>query len=171
MDRHIVAFLACKLDLGKEIKIQDVAPVAGLASNQELVALRIIGRAQQKYEKDRHVGLATWTAIRVETMLSYIHNRTLRTKLISKLKPAAASGHINEVLSILINREIINADQSGFHKALEQHQQNQKMIVELTNPKLLQRLSLQLGSRISTIVGYMILVSSFYYVAAILSGD
>jgi hypothetical protein len=165
VDRHLIAFLACKLDIGKELKIQDVAPVAALANNQELIALRIIGRAQQKFEKEKYVALATWAAMRVETMLIHIHNRTLREKLIAKLKPAAASGNINEVLSIIINREIINADQAGFEKALSTHKQNQKMITDLSNTKMVGRLSQQLGGRISSIVGYIILVLSLYIIA------
>lgn len=168
VDRHIIAFLACKLDIGKEIKIQDVAMLDELAGNQELIAIRILGRAQQKNDKEKYVGLASWAALRVEIMLIHIHNRTLRAKLISKLRPAAASGDMNEVLSILVNREIIQADQQGFARALAQHKQNQRMINDLRNPKLLQRLSLVLGSRISSVVGYGVLISSLYYIAKFL---
>ena len=170
LDRHIAAFLACKLDIGKEIKLQDVAPIPSLANNVELVAIRILGRAQQKIDKERFVGLATWVAIRVDNLLDNIHNRTLRKRLKGKLKSAAGSGDINEVLSILVNRDVVHADSDGFQKALAQHQLNHQAIQELRDPRRIQRLSLLLGSRLSSIVGYIILIASFYYIAAHISG-
>lgn len=170
LDRHIAAFLASKLDIGKEIKLQDVAAVPALSDNVELVAMRILARAQQKNEKERLVGLSTWVAIRIEALLEHIHNRTLRKRLKSKLKSAASSGDINEVLSILVNRDVIHADSEGFQKALSQHQMNNKAIQELRDTKRMQRLSLLLGSRLSSVVGYIILIASFYYIAAHLSG-
>ncbi len=169
VDRHIAAFIACKLDIGKEIKLQDVSPIPGLSNNMELIVMRLLARAQQKQEKERLVGLATWVAIRIESMLDYIHNRTLRKRLKAKLKSAAGSGDIHEVMSILVNREIINADSEGFNKALAQHQLNQKAITELRDTKRVQRLSLLMGSRLSSIVGYIILIASFYYIAAHMS--
>ncbi len=162
IDRHIAAFLACKLDLSKELKIQDVGAVPGLSSNQELVALRILSRAQQKNDKEKYVGLGIWAAFRVEKMLTYIHNRTLRAKLIAKLKPAAASGDVNEVISVVVNREVLATDQEGFNRALQKHKANQKMIDDLNDPKRMQRMSQMLGSRVSSSLGYVVLMASFY---------
>jgi hypothetical protein len=163
-DRHLAAFLACKLDIGKQIKIQDVSMIPALANNAELTCLRIIARAQQKLDKDRYVGLASWVAIRVETMLDCVHNRTLRKKLKARLKGAAASGNINEVLGILINREVLQKDLDSFNRTLQQYYKNQQQIKSLEDSNRIGRLSQVLGSKISSIIGYIILVGSFYYI-------
>lgn len=166
VDRHLAAFIACKLDIGKEIRIQDVTIIPDLVTNPELVVMRLLGRAQQKVGgKARYIGLSAWAALRVEEMLDCIHNRSIRKKLKSRLKSAAASGNINEVLGVLINREAIVQDQDGFHRALAQYTRNYKMMQDLKNTKRTQKLAQLLGSRLSSAIGYIILIASFYYIA------
>lgn len=170
LDRHISAFLACKLDIGKEIKIQDVAQVPALAKNQELIAIRILARAQQKVSKERYVGLACWVALRVDGMLSAIHNRGLRGPLKARLRTAAASGNIPDVLNVLVNREIIQKDQEGFHRALLQYTKNELSAKKLQDKGHLSKLARRMGGRVSSLVGYAVLVISLYYIAGKLKG-
>jgi hypothetical protein len=166
LDRHLIAFTACKLDMGKEAKLHDLASIPSLASNQELIALRILARAQQKYEKLALVGLATWAAMRIEKMLDQMHNRTMRKKLKLKLKGAAATGYLWGVLNVIINRDVANKDFEGFGRALLLHQRNQKNIDQLRNPTIIGRYAQDLGGRVAMMIAYVILLVSSYFMTA-----
>lgn len=162
IDRHLIAFIAAKLEMGKEQKITDLTAMPTLANHQELIALRILGKAQQRHEKLVLPGLATWVAMRVELLLNEVHNRTNRKKLKLKLKTAAASGNINDVLSIIVNREMATKDFEGFARAVALYEHNDNAIAQLNNPKLIGRHANELGGRIAMLIAYFILFTSAY---------
>lgn len=152
MDRHLIAFIATKIDMGKEVKLLDLSTIPVLANSPELVAMKIIAKAQQKYERLQLVGLATWGAMRIEKMLDEIHNRTMRRDLKKSLRKLAASGSLNDVLSAVVNREMALRDHEGFAKAIALHQINHMKIERFRNPKLIQNQASDMGGKLSAML-------------------
>lgn len=157
MDRHLAAFIAAKIDIGKEIRLNDLARMPSLANNGELIVLRILAKAQQKHDSLMLPGLATWAAMRVERMLDEIHNRVLRKQMKQQLKRLASSGNINDVLCAVVNRALVQRDHDGFAQAIALHQINQARIERFQNNKTLERRAGQMGGRLAAFIGNVIL--------------
>lgn len=167
LDRHLAAFIASKIDMGKEIRLNDLASIPTLMSNQELVVLKILAKAQQKGDKKEKlelVGLCTWAAMRIEKMIDHIHNRMFRRRLKQQLRRLAATGDLNEVLTAIINREVAVRDYDGFAKAIALHEMNHKKIEKLENPRLLNHMANDMGGKISSTMAYVGLVVTTYIV-------
>lgn len=166
VDRHIAAFIAAKLDITKEIRLNDITSIPALAENQELIMLQLMARAQQKY-KLKLVGLATWGAMRVEKMIDEIHNRVIRKRQKLLLKRLASSGSLREVLSSIVNRDVVLRDTDGFAHALALYDINLRRIEYLQNPLILEYKSRKMGGKLAvtfsyialTVMGYNALVS------------
>jgi uncharacterized protein (DUF486 family) len=51
VDRHIAAFIAAKIDIGREIRLSEYTNVPGLVENQELIMLWLLSKAQYKNQR------------------------------------------------------------------------------------------------------------------------
>lgn len=169
LDRHLAAFIACKIEMGKEIRIESLVSGGQFSKHEELIVLRILAKAQQKY-KLTLVGLCTWAAMRVEIMLDDIHNRILRKELKLQLKALAATGNLSEVLAPILFRDVADRDAKGFAHAIALHQINYKKIERFQNPRLMDYYARDLGGKIAMMVSYIILVVTSYIVIASATG-
>lgn len=163
-DRHLAAFLASKIDVSKEVRLNDLSTIPTLANNPELVVLKILARAQARYERLQLVGLATWAAMRIEKMLDEIHNRVTRKDLKMELKRLAQSGVLADVLSAVVNRDIAQRDHEGYAKAIAMHHINNAKIERYQNPKLIQKSASELGGRLATNISGLALTITFFVV-------
>lgn len=160
-DRHLAAFMASRMDLGKEMRLRELNSLPALATNPELVVLRILARAQQK-EKIPLVGLTTWAAMRVEKMLDEIHNRVSRKQLKLRLKKIAASGSLNDLMNMIVNRDMAMMDHNGFAYAIALHQLNHSKIERFRNPRLIDYYAKDLGGKMASNISYAILAVTGY---------
>lgn len=164
LDRHIAAFIASKLSLSKEIQLHDVASIPELANDQELIMVRLLAKAQQKGHKIPLTGLCAWIGMRMEKMIDNIHNRAFRKRMKLQLKGAASAGYVNEMFLIIANREIAIRDYEGFQHATHLYNVNEHRIDQLRNPVVVEKLSNDLGGRISSVLAYIILCITMYFV-------
>lgn len=162
LDRHLCGFLAANINLSKEIKFTHLAKMPKLRDNPELKALKIISMAQEKVGNLKLVGLATWAAMRVEKQIEQIHNRKTRNKLKEKLKNAASSGMINQTLNALTESDMTREDHAGFSKAAAVYDRNRNRIESLSNPKMVEKMSKDMGGRISVFLAYFVLCVTVY---------
>lgn len=164
MDRHLAAFIASKVDLGKEVRLLDLQTIPTLAENAELVVLKILARVQARNDRLQLIGLATWAAMRIEKMLDEIHNRTTRKELKLELKRLAQTGMLADVLSAVVNRDIAVRDHEGYAKAIAMHQINSAKIDRFQNPKQIAKKANDLGGRLSTAISGLALTVTFFVV-------
>lgn len=170
VDRHLAAFIACKIEMGKEIRIADMISSNQLTHHEELVVLRILAKAQQKYKLFPLIGLCTWAAMRVEIMLDDMHNRILRKDLKLQLKTLAATGKLSEVLATIFDRDVTERDAEGFAHAVALHQVNYKKIERFRNPRLMDYYARDLGGKMAMVIAYIILAVTSYIVIANATG-
>ena len=166
VDRHLAGFIASKLEMSKEIKINELSGIPELASSMEPAALRLLSKAQLKIGKIPITGLAAWAGIRIDMILNSVHNRVIRKRLKLQLKRAAMDGSIGELLNILTNREIVTRDQEGFSLAISLFSINQTRITKLEDKSVIDIYAERLGGLISTTIGYSILCVMGYLVLA-----
>lgn len=161
-DRHIAAFMASKIDMGKAVRLLDLASVPELAENQELAVMKILAKAQQKHSRLQLVGLCAWAAIRIEKMIDTIHNRIIRKRLKLQLKKLAMTGNLYEVMTAIINPDVSFHDLDGFSKAIALHQINFDRIDRLRNEAILDYKSKRAGGKMAMIISYTALVITSY---------
>jgi Protein kinase domain len=164
VDKHIAAFISSKTDIGSNIKLYELMSLPQLANNQELIMLKILTIAQSKQEKLPLVGLCTWAAMRIEHMLDAIHNRTLRRKLKLKLKSAASSGQLLKILDIILDSQIGVVEHHGYSHAIELYKISKHRIEILESPEVTEKMSIDLGGRMASLIAYLILAATCYKV-------
>ncbi len=170
IDRHLAGFLAAKIEMRKQIRLEDSTSIDALLDNQELVMMRILAKAQQKNQQLKLVGLCAWMGMHIERMMGEIHNRVIRKRQKLKLKKRAASGYIDDVLASLLNRDIGDRDADGFVHALALHEINHKRIQFLKNPKILEYKSRKLGGKMALMISYTALTLMVFHVLNTLFG-
>jgi hypothetical protein len=172
-DRHLAAFVASKIDMSKDVYLGDLVTIPKLMNNEELVMMKILAKAQTKVDKKddlQLIGLCTWAAMRIERMIDEIHNRIFRKRLKQQLRRLAGTGNLNDVLAVIVNRDVATRDYEGFAKAIALHQINHQKIERYENPKLLNRLAYDMGGKMATMTSYFILVVTAYIVITDLLG-
>ncbi len=162
VDRHIAAFLASKMDMSKKIRLDDLTSIPSLETNEELMMIRLITKAQQKYPKLKLVGLCIWSGMRIEKMFDEIHNRIIRKRQKLQLKKLASTGLVRDVLSSIVNREVVSRDTSGFAHAIALYDINTKRIEYLENPLILQYKARKMGGKAAVMISYTVLVVMGY---------
>ncbi len=163
-DRHLAAFIASKIDVAKEVRLLDLSTIPALAENAELVVMKIIARAQARYDRLQLVGLTTWAAMRIEKMLDEIHNRNTRKELKLELKRLASTGIMTDVLSAVVNRDLAVRDHEGYARAIAMHQINHAKIDQFQNPKRIAKKANDLGGRLASTISALIFVITFVLV-------
>lgn len=165
IDRHIAGFIASRIDLGKEIKIAELASMPHLASHPKLVGLRLLGLAQEKAKKSNLPGLAHWAALEAWPLFESIHNRSMRKRLQADLKRKAQTGQIDQILLLLANTDITRKDTNGFQRAQQRFHRNAARIVALKDKEMHRRNAEQLGHKLSMLVSYVALCATLYIIA------
>jgi serine/threonine protein kinase len=163
VDRHLLGFIGSKLEMTRELKLEELSNIPELSSNPEPMALRLLAKAQQKSGKISLTGLTCWVGIRIESILNAVHNRIVRKQLLMQLKRIAVEGSINELMTILMNREMVIKDQQGFSLAISLFSINKKRIENLQEDSVIDVYSESLGGLISITLGYGILGVAGYF--------
>lgn len=170
VDRDIAAFIASKIDMSKVVRLTELASVPSLAFSEELVMLKLLAKAQQKHHKLQLLGLCAWAAMRVEKELDNIHNRVLRKRLKLRLKKLAQSGNLFEVLTAIINNDVIHRDLNDFTKAIALYELNTDRMDRLNNEDILVFKSKRMGGKMAMIISHFALFLTIYFTLAEMYG-
>ena len=162
MDKHLAAFIACKIDMGKEVRMSDLVSVKHMERHEELIVLKILAKAQQKHNVFPLVGLSAWAAMRIELMLDDVHNRILRKKLKLQLKKLSLTGKLGEAILPILSRDVAQNDMKGFTQAIALHQITYKRIERYENPRLIEYYAREMGGKLATFISYMVLFITCY---------
>ncbi len=163
MDKHIAGFIAAKIDLAKEITINELDVLPKLSSHPGLVGLKLLLRAQGKIEKFYFPGLSCWVAMKLLSLLGYIHRRDARKTLQKELIDAAGTGMLKNIGGLLFNPEVFVNDYNAFNNAMAMYKQRKRQIAELKNSTMIMRHSRVAGRGMAQIVSYGICLMTVYY--------
>ncbi len=164
MDAHIGAFLASKLGIQSEIKLHDLASAPTIATNKSLIALKLFAVAQHRSGNIELSGLTHWIASRILPSMQYLHSQTLRGRTLQMLLDEALEGRTQRLGDLLLDGEIINADQTGYQKAFRNYKNNAVRIDHYKRATNVNYDSAHLGGIIAKIFAYMVFLTSIYRV-------
>ncbi len=162
IDEHIAAFLASKLVITNEIKLYDLASVPMIANNKALVALKLFAVAQHRSGNIDLTGLTHWIAQRALPSMQHLRSNTMRGRTLQMLLDEALEGRTQLLSDLLLDGEIVNADNNGFQKATVNYKRNADRIIAYKRGTNLDHDSANLGGIIAKIFAYTGLLLSMY---------
>lgn len=163
MDRHIAAFIASRLNLGKNVRIQELSTNRALASHRALVTLKLLEQAQQRASYIRLPGLSAWMAAGLLTVIEHIHSRTLREQVTTHIEACADGGQLRPMLDIMRSAEYVARDKLGFDMATLKYRQNMVALQTLANQRVIKTHSTQVGNRIGYYLSLVIFGVTLYF--------
>ena len=154
LDRHIAAFVAAKLDIGKEIKIAELSKFPALAHNPQLIVLTMLAKAQVKGGRSKMKGLSGWGALKVLPLINNFHSRTIRQRMRKMLRSAARSGDLEKAFEPVLDARMIEEDYHGFRRSVVRYTTNAKKIRKASSRKRLRGRSENIGLILAMISSY-----------------
>ncbi len=164
MDRHIAAFIASKLHIQNEIRLNELSTIPALATSRNMVALYLLSMVQERVEPMRLPGLTHWFAIRLLPLMDSIHSRTLRQKMKAMIGNMAPLGLTQKMADLMITADYAEADSNGFERALATYRKNAVEIVSLKQPERLERDANRMGLNMATMLAYAGRMFSLLYI-------
>ncbi len=164
MDRHIAGFITSRLDIGKEMRVNELDALPFFASHAGLVALKLLIKAQNKVESAMELhGLCSWVAIKLMPVTDMLHKRGARQDFRKRLTDAAATGRLKNIANLLLKPDVFIADHNSFYEAVVAYTMRARQIGELNNQSLIMRHARVVGRGIAQTVSYGICLISVYY--------
>ena len=164
VDRHIAAFIASKLQIQNEIRLNSISSISSLANSRHMVALHLIAMAQNRVEPMRLPGLTHWFGVRLLPLMDSIHSKTLRQKMKTVIATLAPQGLTQKMSDLMIHADYADADCNGFERAVSTYHKNVAEILSLKEPERLERDTHKMGLNIATLLAYAGLMFSVFYI-------
>lgn len=163
MDTHISAFIASRLELSKEIRIHELDDIPELASNPNLVSLKLLMRTQHAIGGKPAKGLSHWVALRLFKMPDFIHRRQVRHQMQRSLQDAAATGSMAAIAQVLMNSNIFVSDYVGFKKAVSSYASRKYQIAKLQDPRERSKHARMVGRGLAQTLAYGTSLFTVYF--------
>jgi hypothetical protein len=162
-DRHIAAFIASKLVIVKEVRLDELEGLPLLATNKTIMAIYLLGACQIKNSNLRLPGLTTWLVLRTLPLMDHIHSRTIRKKYKAALMALAPMGSILKIADLIVSADYAANDAVGYQQALVTYQNNINSIAFYEAAENIEAESTAMGFRIAKLVAYLCLLGAFYF--------
>lgn len=166
LDLHAAAFLMSRL--GRRSPAVAAAIVRDAATTERpLLELRLLAAVQQAVGDPPLPLLGRWLAHRVAPVVGRLHNLRQRERLATAVERRKESGHLADLLEILDDRALWQADEAGFAAARRQFHANRMTAIRLeeARPDLLgdaheqgQQLAALLSVSLGAVVGTTLLL-------------
>lgn len=163
VDKHIAAFIASKLMIHNEIRLNEISSIPALATSRHMIALYLLAMAQNRIEPMRLPGLTNWFAIKLLPLMDSIHSKTLRQKMKTMITSLAPLGLTQKLADLMITADYAEADCNGFEKALQTYQNNTAEIFSLKQPERLEQEAHRMGLNMASTLAYAGMIFSALY--------
>lgn len=162
IDEHVAAFIASKLNVTREIRLEELSTHNALANSRILFALKILAAAHRRSRVNKLMGLTHCIAIRILPLLEEIRSKTLKKKMIALLEKAAASGDLQKMEEIFIESGYNVVEDDAFRQAVYRYRRNESDIAYYKNSAVIEAHSKRLGNSTAYYIAIAALALSFY---------
>jgi eukaryotic-like serine/threonine-protein kinase len=158
-DKHLMAFIAARAGIRKEVKIAEFKDYPELYNSKPLQSLVILARAQEKTRTIPLHGLTGHAAMHIIEMIELFHSRDIRASLSRDLQTVLPKGNLAYLLRVLHNRDYLSNDKSGYALAKDRFSRNHLRLVSLQDRRTLQRRADEKGLYTAFFISLMILLA------------
>ena len=163
LDRHIAAFIASKLGIMSEIRMDELNGIPSLVRHKTVVALYLLGSAQAQADSMRLPGLTSWLVMKTLPLMDLVHSRTVRKKYKAALMALAPGGSIPKITRLILSADYAAGDNLGFQQATITYHKAAAAIAYYRKPKNIQDRSMMMGFTIAKVVAYAALLGTLYW--------
>lgn len=118
IDRHIIAFIAAKIDLAPEQDIKLLPAFPKLSNNPLIFGLSILNIAQQNQPKFKIPHLSKMLTTKIIALLDRsLHNVNFKQQISSQLTAASESDNLSLIVNILNDQTAFMNDYNGYYNA------------------------------------------------------
>ena len=164
LDRHISSFIASKIDLMDEIRIQNIQGFPYVAENQQALMIGLLTMAQTESGVKEVKSLTGWMADRLQSLVDKLHSKIIKKEMKAALKSAASDGRFATLFKVISDPSYISRDFYGFHEAKNQYHALAYEIVKIQKQSNIQRQAYQMGLRIAVSIGYFVAIVTLLFV-------
>jgi hypothetical protein len=157
IDRHIIAFVAAKMDLKNDIKDAILPNFPKFAEHPVIRGLSVLNVVQQ------HEPLIEITNIckiisndLIEIFKDYLHNIEFKQQIISKIEEVAKEGSLEKTIHILTDQQQFINDYNGYYKACNQAKILEHHINSLGNQDSIFNNALLIGQKSTVLLSYVL---------------
>jgi hypothetical protein len=162
IDVHLAAFLTCKMEITKELRVLELAGHPDLFIDQRLITLKLLAMAQQKAGNPPLKGLAFWALEMVTPIVQKIHHKSNRETLTKELTKAAKTGILEKIAFLLFKETIYSQDRIEYDRAKLLYAHYQNMIAGHKDSTRLKKLAILNGRSMSVTIGFLALIFGTY---------
>jgi len=162
IDAHIAAFIASRLNINHDIRLNELRSHPILAKSHALIALKLLAAAQRKSRLSHLSGLTHWLALRILPLLGEIRSKTLKRKILTLLEKTAKAGSLPKMAEVFIESGYNAVEESAFLQASRKYKANANDILYYQNPEVIEAHSRRLGTNMAHYVALAALALSFY---------
>lgn len=159
VDRHILAFIASRLEMAGDLRVN----IPNLQNNALLKGLLLLAKAHRKAGSPPLKLLCLWIVERLGKVVDGFHSRSQRKTLMEELRHAAQTGNVEILIRHLLNADAANRDQQGFIKAMQLFRQNEARIKKLSDKAALEKKASNLALKFSLFASYAAGIGSILY--------
>ncbi|MCC2646072.1 MAG: hypothetical protein K0R02_137 [Rickettsiaceae bacterium] len=158
IDRHIIGFIASKLNLKRELKISSLKDYPQIMSNPSISALSYIFLASQQASSINVTNISSLLSTRlIELFNENLHNIKLKNMLKKDLSDAGSAGNLSQLINIISDSKIIESDFNGYRNACKEVSILNDKITALANKKKVGELGAFFGQRITVVFSYLLI--------------
>lgn len=156
IDEHIWAFLATKLELTVNVKLNKLQKYPELMTSQSIQTLSILALAQEATDSLKLPKLSMLLASSLENVVNIYHGRMIRKEFRAIVEKISAYGSLSRLLKTAIDTKFILRDKIGFKRAVRQYQMNKLYMLRLDNIEVVNKIGYRYGLQLSVIISFLI---------------
>jgi serine/threonine protein kinase len=161
-DKHLLAFLAARAGITKEVQIKDFRGYENLQNNHELQAIMLLASVQEKLKLDALPALCCWAALKIAEMIEEFHGLEVRQAISRDMLMVLPRGRLSYLLKILHNKDNINRDIEWHHKAVQMFMRGNSKINHYRNKEMIAKKAEKEGQRFALSISLLILLVVSY---------
>ncbi len=163
-DKHMLAFLAARAGINKDMQVKDFRGYAQLQSSTELQTIMLLAAVQEKLKIDFLPALSCWAALKIAEMVEQFHGLDVRQSISRDMQAVLPRGKLTYLLRVLHNKEYITRDTQGHSKAVQVFVRNSTKIKYYKDKTMIANKAEESGQKFALSLSLIMLIISVYVV-------
>jgi hypothetical protein len=157
LDKHIIAFIANKINLNHDVELKMLKKYPSIANNKVVNSLAILVLAEQSTEELELTNIGQNLAKKLEDVVDRnIHNVETKKRVNKKIADYAKEGDISEMLNVISDVKMLDKDNRGFEFAKKEVNAINSRIANLLDYDKVEEIGHIFGLRLTVLIAYFL---------------
>ena len=158
VDRHIIAFIAAKLDLKDDVKAVILSNFPKFAEHHAVSSLSVINLLHQHEPDIKITNICKSISLELAKVLDqYLHNVEFKKNVLAKIETVAHDGNISNIIAVFSNQQQFIDDYSGYYEACKKAKYIEQQISTLSSQTdIFNGTAILLGQKTTVLASYIL---------------